>query len=293
MAESGLRGPGAVRTTAGLPLRVRRRLRKAWHFLRSYLPSRRAEALFADVRTFCMFIGYPRSGHTLVGSLIDAHPNAIVANELNIVGHVKRGFSRAQIYTLILANSRAFARKARTWTGYTYAVPNQWQGRFRRLDVIGDKRGAGTVRQLRTHPELLARLQHTIGTEIRFIHVIRHPLDNISTISRRHGWPPAKAISYYFALCQSVADLKAQLGTGAVLDVWHEQVIAHPDTAIRQVCAFLGLEPDPDYVRDCAGIVFAAPRQTREDVVWSLDEREAVRSQARGFPWLRHYADES
>ncbi len=26
-----------------------------------------------------MFIGYPRSGHSLVGSLLDAHPNIIVA----------------------------------------------------------------------------------------------------------------------------------------------------------------------------------------------------------------------
>lgn len=293
MTGSGVRGPGSGRTTAGFALKTRRRLRKAWQYLQSYLPSRRADAAFADARTFCMFIGYPRSGHTLVGSLIDAHPNAIVANELNIIGHVKRGFTKEQIFTLILENSRAFARRARTWTGYTYAVPNQWQGRFRKLEVIGDKRGAGTVRQLRTHPDLLARLHQTIGTEIRFIHVIRHPLDNISTISRRHGWPVSQAIAYYFALCGSVADLRAQLGTGAVLDVWHEQLIAHPDDTIRQLCTFLGLEPYPDYVRDCAALVFTEPKVTRDEVAWTSEDRDTVRLQARAFPWLEHYTDAS
>ena len=36
-------------------------------------------------KTFLMFIGYPRSGHTLISSLLDAHPNAIVTNEFNVI----------------------------------------------------------------------------------------------------------------------------------------------------------------------------------------------------------------
>ena len=41
-----------------------------------------------------MFIGYPRSGHSLIGSLLDVHPNAIVAHELDALKFVGAGFGK-------------------------------------------------------------------------------------------------------------------------------------------------------------------------------------------------------
>jgi hypothetical protein len=37
---------------------------------------------FSSVRTFVLFVGYPRSGHSLIGSIMDAHPNIIIAHEV-------------------------------------------------------------------------------------------------------------------------------------------------------------------------------------------------------------------
>jgi hypothetical protein len=34
---------------------------------------------FADVHAFCLFVGYSRSGHSLVGALLDAHPGITIA----------------------------------------------------------------------------------------------------------------------------------------------------------------------------------------------------------------------
>ena len=36
-----------------------------------------------SLKYYCMFIGYPSSGHSVVGAFIDAHRNAIVSHELN------------------------------------------------------------------------------------------------------------------------------------------------------------------------------------------------------------------
>ncbi|PSO51862.1 MAG: hypothetical protein BRC34_14235, partial [Cyanobacteria bacterium QH_1_48_107] len=55
---------------------------------------------FQNVDKYCMFIGYPRSGHSLVGSLLDAHPNIIIAHELNALNFVDMGFNQQQIYYL-------------------------------------------------------------------------------------------------------------------------------------------------------------------------------------------------
>ena len=107
---------------------------------------------FQNVDKYCMFIGYPRSGHSLVGSLLDAHPNIIIAHELNALNFVDMGFNQQQIYYLILKNSRKLATQGRESSGYSYEVHHQWQGKFRELKVIGDKKGGDSTSKLRYNP---------------------------------------------------------------------------------------------------------------------------------------------
>ena len=37
--------------------------------------------MWESVQSFCLFACYSRSGHSLVGTILDAHPNAAVAHE--------------------------------------------------------------------------------------------------------------------------------------------------------------------------------------------------------------------
>ena len=94
-----------------------------------------------DVDTMLMFIGYPRSGHTLIGSLLDAHPNMVVANEYNILGnwenyttkHRNKQYLFEQLYTNSFLEAREGDRSSADCfpkTKYNYLVPNQWQGKF-------------------------------------------------------------------------------------------------------------------------------------------------------------------
>ena len=41
--------------------------------------------LYDGVETFAMFIGYPRSSHSLVAAILDAHPEVIIAYEYHVV----------------------------------------------------------------------------------------------------------------------------------------------------------------------------------------------------------------
>jgi hypothetical protein len=88
----------------------------------------RNEELFDSVESYAMFIGYPRSGHSLIGALLDAHPNAAIAHELDVLKYVKEGYSREQIDPLLLENSRRYTESGREWNGYRYEVAGQWQG---------------------------------------------------------------------------------------------------------------------------------------------------------------------
>jgi len=48
-----------------------------------------------------MFVGYPRSGHSVIGSLLNAHPDMVVAHELNALRYVQAGFSRLREYPFL------------------------------------------------------------------------------------------------------------------------------------------------------------------------------------------------
>ncbi len=268
-----------------------------WQLVPAYLGSmvdaRARRALFDQVETYCMFIGYPRSGHSLVGSLLDAHPDAVVSHELDTLGFLQAGFSRSQIFSLILENSRQAAAEGRTQTGYSYAVPGGWQGRVRTLRVIGDKRAGGSGRRLLRRPALVDRLQRTVGVPVRFLHVLRNPFDNISTIAVRGRMTPREACEVYFPLCDGVAGVKSRVPPGAVLDVRHESLIADPRTALRGLCGFLGIEASDGYVERCASIVFASPHQSRREVEWSADLHDEVSRRMRAYPFLEGYTWES
>jgi len=54
---------------------------------------------------YCMFIGYSRSGHTLVGSLLDAHPEMVIAHELDALKYIMAGFGRRTIFSRGISES--------------------------------------------------------------------------------------------------------------------------------------------------------------------------------------------
>ncbi len=249
----------------------------------------RQRADFRSVASFALFIGYPRSGHSVIGSLLDAHPDMVFAHELDALQLTFARFPRALLYHLILDNSRRFSAAGRRSPFYSYAVPTQWQGRCRTLRVIGDKHGEATTLRLHTDPGLLARLQATVGVPVKIIHVIRNPFDNIATIAHRLRLTPAAAADYYFRLAAMVAAARRDVPGDHWLDVRHEHLIADPTTVLAQLCRFLGVEPTPDYLADCAAVVFPTARHTSRETGWEAAFITQVTNRFDQFPWLPGY----
>ena len=100
-----------------------------------------------DLTTFCCFVGHGRSGGTLVGALLNAHPNIVMSNELNALRRLATGLSAQQLYRVIyLVSARQVRRGSMGGGGYSYAVDSQWQGKHKDLTVIGDRKAGATVR---------------------------------------------------------------------------------------------------------------------------------------------------
>lgn len=264
----------------------------AW-YLASLVGGARAQRRFDEVKTYCMFVGYGRSGHSLVGALLDAHPDVALAHELDAARFFRVGFNRNQVYWLILRNERAFTRRGATaLVDYKYAVPDQWQGRQRSLRVIGDKKGGRSSRDLRLHPELVDRVRRAVGVPLRVVHVVRNPYDTIATMWRRKGAGAdlGERVDHYFALVQTVTDLKRRLQPGEMLDVRHEDLINDPGPTLRSIGRFLDIEMTDDYVVDCASIIFQAPHRSRHDAPWTDDVVARAKAQMERFELLSGYA---
>ncbi|GBD39617.1 hypothetical protein HRbin37_01900 [bacterium HR37] len=248
---------------------------------------------FSDIETYCMFIGYPRSGHSLIGSLLDAHPDVIVAQELDALKFLYAGFRKEQILYLILERSMVFAKSGGKHGKYNYSVPNQWQGRFRRLRVIGDKKGWSSTLRLRAKPSLLDKLRKTFNVKLRFLHVVRNPYDTISTMFiKSDNWSLEETIEHYFLLCETVSEVKRRLKEEEVFELRHEDFISNPREYLERLCRFLGVDAGEDYLKDCAGIVFKNPHRSRFDLNWDLKLIELVKARSLSFPFLKGYSYE-
>jgi len=251
-------------------------------------------ATIADMQCFCLFVGYARSGHTVLASLLDAHPDAVVANELDAVGFFDAGFRREQLLHMILSNAYETAKAGNAWTGYDYAVPDGWQGRVRTASVMGDKKAAVTALRLSENPALVSRLRDEMDVPLRVIHVVRNPFDHLVARAAARAKRQADAsmphmLETQARLYERVAIVRAEFQDDEWLDVRTEDFVAAPEQSLRSVLAFLGLGADDEWVRAAGGIVMAAPSRRRDVREWMPDERRSVEAEIARHAFLRGY----
>jgi hypothetical protein len=263
--------------------------RKARRYLLSLWGSLKHKKSFEQVKTFCMFIGSPRSGHTLIGSLLDAHPNVILADELDALKFIQAGFSERQVFYLSLRNSRRSAAAGRMRTGYNYRIPNQWQGSFTDLQLVGDKMGGYTALRLQHHPTLLDLVRTQFSVKIKFVHVMRNPYDVISTMSVRDNRPLDRSIDKFFCLCDAVAHVKQRVAAADIYDLRHEDFVSRPRTVLKRLCDFFNLSCHDAYVAACEQIVFKSPHHSRYDVLWNRRLIDIVQRKLERFAFLADY----
>jgi hypothetical protein len=262
-------------------------------FKRRHLKTRLQTLIYqrtiSSIEKHCVFVGYPRSGHTLVGSLLDAHPNIIISNGVDPLQYLERGFAPPQLFCLYFKQSKRFARTDRRSGGYSYVVPNQWHGRFSTLKVVGDKSGDLLTARLREKPGQLDELLQSSRVEHKFLHVIRNPFDNIATCSARNNISLSAAIDYYFSLCETVAAARRKVGEADWLDIWHESLIEDPRLWLVRLLDFLGQQPTDEYLRDCASIVYKEPNKSRYTAPWTPQLIARVETEARKYRHLSAY----
>jgi hypothetical protein len=163
---------------------------------------------------------------------------------------------------------------------YNYAISGQ--GMFDTLKVIGDKRGFSSTKSIQECPNILQTFRDFIGIDLRILHVIRDPYDNITTMSRILG---RNAYQAYRKACDTLNELRAREN---MLDVYIEHVIRNPKQQIARICEFFGLPAPNPYLSKCAKIVFKTPHHTKEERDWKSTDLETINDLIDKFNWLTY-----
>src|SRR5687768_16605888 len=70
-------------------------------YVTSWSAAARGRESWQNVERYCVFVGYPSSGHSLFGALLDAQREVMLSHELDALKYVRAHFSRNELYALI------------------------------------------------------------------------------------------------------------------------------------------------------------------------------------------------
>ena len=254
------------------------------------------------VEKFLFFIGYPRSGHSMIGSVLDAHPNVIIAHEYRFFEKCVTEFSNNAAITIFhnkttlfndlyrnsfLSSKCGWRSAMNTSKGYNLALPAQWQGKFSHLRVIGDKSGGGTssALQYESGKECLRKINE-IGVPVVAIHVVRNPYDMIATsvlyqlanvthtkasdILQRKLYPDLGVVLNVINMCFERAHIVEEFSKHIpVIEIHIEDYIRDPKGSIQQMCKVLGLPCPQDYIHECQGKAYKTVSRSRDLIEWT------------------------
>jgi len=260
--------------------------------------SRAARRGLGEVQVVCFFVGHGRSGSSLVGALLNAHRHIVVSNELNALRYLAAGLTAEQLYHLMRFDA---ARSARLGSqgggGYRYAVDGQWQGRYEKLLVLGDRKAGGTAKLILEDPGILDLLRCRVGAEIKFVNVLRNPFDNIATAVRKTRQQPGESRTQhilrqaddYFWRFGAIDKIRQMFGDGSLCHLHGEDLLADPATEIAELCRFLDVDCEPAYVDACSAILFKKPQQTRHLIEWDEELIDRVQRGIAEQPLLAEH----
>ena len=276
------------------------------------------------VEKFVFFVGYPRSGHSIIGSVMDAHPNIVIPHEYFLfsecASQLEVGASifvnKSQLFNELykysyLSSKCGWRSDSNTRKGYNLDVGSQWQGTFRQLRVIGDKSGGKTtqVMQSGTGKKCLEQMSGSLNLQIIAVHVVRSPYDMIATrilyqLSTLGGTKASDHLhrrvkpglgvlmantNGVFSQARAVEVVSKKV---TVVEIHIEDYIKDPRSCVLKICSALEVPCPQDYVEECYQKAYRNVSRSRDLIEWEPVILHRVQEGMKEFPFFRGYTFE-
>ena len=283
------------------------------------------QSVIDEVKYFVFFVGRARSGHSIVGSILDSHPHIIMAHEAQLFLHLQNNptcfTSKAAVFNELWRHSynsthcgiRSSSAHTMWNKGYSLQIKGLHQGTYvSHVDVIGDKNAGHTGALINHKPlkwdEIFNRLKLLVNIPFKVIYVIRNPFDSIasaglyklesykiSSVRKSNkifdiGDDKAFAhqIDKHFAIHQGIMDAKKWYNLD-LLELHGKDLIEHPNATITKLCDFLGVSCSDTYIQVCSNTLFKTESKTRYKVKWTKDLISKVENYISKYDNLLRY----
>lgn len=285
-----------------------------------------SQQVIDQVEKFVFFIGYTRSGHTIVSSVLDANPNVVIGQEFKVFrmvmlhNHAELINDKSYLFNQLYWkswNESHFGVTSVNQAGEKYGVGilfnnYSWHGMYKNLRVIGYKSAASATGMYRGNPsqfkQVYKRFSHTLQIPIHVIHVVRNPYDMIATNfmcklrSRSKGQVPQSSeskdsanmllgsMSKVFWLADGVLDMIMDPELDLkVLEVHNADFVKKPAETVKRICAFLEVDCPEGYVQACKEKAYIHVSKTREAMHFPKQMITQIGQKLNNYPFFRRY----
>ena len=308
-------------TVAELPQEKDDGVRKRMEEEENKLP----QSVIDRVKTFVFFVGHARSGHSIVGSLMDGHPHMVISHEFDLFTKLSDGSlvpNKSAIFNGLWRNTRralsGLRAKSTDGKGYTLFVDGLYQGRYiDHIDVIGDKRGDSTTYLLVTKPNKWSNalnVLRSLNVTLKVIHVIRNPYDNIATtlmylrykdenfgdvkkkkLNKQYefksgtitGW-----INGHFSYHRAIERVTKTYNLD-VLQIHGKELILDPTGTLLKLCNYLGITCSNNYLEICSNKIYKNESRTRHMIKWTDEHLNMIQQNIEKHSSLKGYSFDS
>lgn len=235
---------------------------------------------------FCFFIGYSRSGHSLIGSILDAHKNIIIAHEYNFLDNMCQ--NKDDLFNDLIETSKKQSDKGRKEGKYDYTIKDSYQGKYTKLKVLGDKKGEATTGMLfKDSFILLKAFQQYVKCPIKILHVTRNPFDMLST-NKANNKKGINVLLNFIEVNNKIKKVCEDIGI-KVLDVNFEKFVKNTKTELKRICNFLNVEYSNEYFNNVNNIINKKLHKSRFEVDWKKEDIEYLENKLKNYKLFEHY----
>ena len=275
------------------------------------------------IKTFVFFIGHGHTGHSIMASLLDAHPHMVISHEVDVFAKLSKGTlgpTKQDVFNAVWKNSMHAIIDGHSRTkhakGYDMLVDGLYQGKYvDHIDVIGDKKAGMTANLLLTQPEEWSGVYNKLksfNVTLKVIQVFRNPYDLIATTvllaynSKKmfasikqsnitRGFSPNQInpwITRYFSFHNATVNAKKEYNLD-LIEIHSKDFISDPRGTLLKLCNHLGVDCSNKYLEICSSKIYKTESRTRQLIKWTDEQIEMIQQYIDKYSDLIGYSFDS
>lgn len=194
-------------------------------------------------------IGVPRSGTTLLATLLEGHPDLYVDNEaiaLRMI-RLRRRLNDQSLKNAIASETDYDERLKRFYDSVNTDLADNNAGQRMKSALLSVAHAAGNRIYVDKSPDAIPEAERLAGLfpGSRFIHLVRDPRPTVSSLVKRQYLELHEAALLYQDWTDHALGLARWWPAQRLLRIRYEDLITDPEATLRTVCTWMGIDFQP------------------------------------------------